>query len=162
MYNIENKPEAIKEVQKLLGIKKTGNYNIETRDKVLAIQKRFGIPRSGEVNYETFLILVNEYRANHKKNGNTNGLLFSPTFPYTYGDFDENIEYINSLIRDIFTDYMIESKLPYGNFYGYDTEKAVKMLRKIFMLQDIKAIDEELFRRMLVEKDAIAIKNRTN
>lgn len=86
-------------------------------------------------------------------------VLFNPKFPYTFGDFDSNVGHINSMIRDIFTEYIIETKLPYGNYYGQDTINAVRSLRAIFLLGNSPDVDEILFNRMSRERNAIEFKN---
>jgi len=160
MYNIENKIEAIKEVQRLLGINQTGTYDEKTTEAVNKIQKSYNLTQTGITDYVTFKAILVEYKTRNLINDKDISILFNPDFPYALGDFDGNVGHINSVIRDIFTDYTIESKLPFGNYYGKDTENAVIQLRKIFMMNESAGVDAPLFKRMIMERDAIELKKR--
>lgn len=158
MYSLTDKNMAIKEVQRLLGLNQTGQYDAQARLSVSEHQSKNKIPITGTVDYATFESIANAYQE-AADIAYARNFLIQPAFPYYFGANDSNVGYINSLIREIFTQYTLESKLPKGNFYSTDTAEAVKALRKIFMLEDGEAVDEILLARMLKERNSIKLKD---
>ena len=67
MYRIEEKIEAIKEVQRLLNLNQTGLFDKKTRDAVLNVQSKYKLAETGIVDYLTFTSIVEEY-SNEKNN----------------------------------------------------------------------------------------------
>ena len=161
MYNIEDKPSAIKEVQRLLDINQTGEYNNKTSEAVKEIQKSKGLTETGITDYETFSVIVEDYRERVLSDPNGVKSLFTPAFPYSLGDHGSNVDYINTIIRDVFEEYRLETKLPRGNYYTRDTENAVIRLRQIFNMGESKETDVTLFNRIILEREAIQLKKRT-
>ncbi len=155
MYDIENKIEAIKEVQRLLSINKTSQYDDKTKKAVINHQIDNDLNPDGVTDYITFKSITNDYREGKKKEYVYSQLRFEPQFPYKYGDQGGDVGMINSLIRIIFTDYQSDDLLPMGDFYGRDTEGAVEKLRAIFMLDPSKEVDEALLYRMMNEQREI-------
>ncbi len=158
MYSITDTEEAIKQIQKMLGLNETGQYNKETEDTVSRHQSDNGLVVSGVVDYETFLSIVKDYR-HSREILYANSNLLNPQFPYSKGDYDSNVGYINAIIRDIFTEYRIETKPPQNDYYGLDTVEAVRALRDIFMLDMSDETDEILFNRMIKERNSLKFKN---
>ncbi len=155
MYDIENKNEATKEVQRLLEINKTGQYDDKTKQSVINHQIENNLDPDGVTDYITFISIVDDYRERKKKEYVYSQLRFEPRFPYKYGDQGGDVEIINSLIRIIFTDYQTDELLPIGDFYGRDTENAVERLRDIFLLNPSREVDEILLYRMINEQHEI-------
>ena len=60
MYRINDTISAIKEIQRLLGINQTGNYDKATRKAVGNIQQRYSLPVTEVSDYLTFNALVKE------------------------------------------------------------------------------------------------------
>ena len=158
MYRIEEKDKAIQSVQRLLAIKETGVYDKNTSNSVAEHQSKNSLPETGIVDYTTFMSLVKEYKTRIQNKKDTFGILADPSFPYKPGDHSADIGYINAVLRNILSDYRFEYKLPYGNYYNDDTVNAVKTIRDIFQMTPGNDIDISLFKRMLVEHEAIAIK----
>ena len=159
MYRIENKSAAIKEVQRLLGINRTGIYDQPTMRAVKNIQSDRSFPVTGKVDYRTFMIIAADYRKGLSHIWN-NAYLFSPSFPYLRGSQGENVSRINEALAIILEDYFYEEDLPYGAYYGETTERGVQYLRGIFGLQGVDGIDEVLMNRIMLERDAIEDKRR--
>ena len=158
MYNIENRREAIKEVQRLLEINMTGDFDTRTSEAVKQHQSERNLEATGVVDYNTFLSLVESFRIRPRLSEDAKAILFSPSFPYSLGSQDDNVGRINSMLRDILSEYTVETKLPYGNYYNRDTVDAVLLLRKIFMMNTSTEIDEILFNRMVEERNSIQTK----
>ena len=155
MYFIEDKTAAIKAMQKMLKINQTGEYDALTRGRVIEHQKNNSINTTGIVDYETFISILEDYRYVILKENAQTSIFENPSFPYKLGDFDENVGKINTLINDIFTDYLLETPLPTGKYFGKDTENAILRLRNIFALESSPYLDEILLDRMIKEHKRI-------
>lgn len=158
MYRIENRSAAIQNIQKLLSQNETGIFDEKTRNSVAEHQRTFGLEVTGTVDYNTFKSLIRTYENRTLEDTKNIPLLIEPKFPYKIGDHDSNVSIINSILREIFYDYRLESKLPYGNYYSQDTALAVRELRNIFQMSPGEEISAPLFKRMMYEYEAIKIK----
>lgn len=158
MYNIENKSEAVQRIQRFIGENETGIYDNKTIKSVAEHQKLYNLPITGIVDYETFLSIISKYKKSLDTHHQQGSILFNPTFPYKPGDHSSNIGTINSILREIFKYYKLESKLPYGDYYNQDTILAVREIRNIFRFPQGDTIDTSLFNRMLIERAALQIK----
>ncbi len=161
MYTIENISEAVKEIQRLLGLSQTGDFNSVTENAVRAHQAKVEINESGIVDYETFLSLIEEAKMKEKEKNSSVYLPSAPYFPYKFGDNGRNVSLINTLIAEISEDYFLASRLPRGDFYGKDTENSIKELQVIFLLEETGEVDAVLLSRMIDEKNAIKMRKAT-
>ena len=155
MYFIEDISAAVKSIQKMLKINQTGEYDTLTRSRVIEHQENNSINATGIVDYETFISIHAAYRYEIIKENAKTSILENPSFPYKLGDFDENVEKINILINDIFEDYLLESPIPTGKYFGKDTENAILRLHSIFALESTPYLDEILFDRIIKEHKRI-------
>ncbi len=158
MYNINDKNSAIKELQRLLRINQTGQYDSNTKSAVKEHQEKNNIAVTGITDYETFESVVNEHILYEMIELNKLNLHELPDFPYKYGDSGTNVGVINSILGEIFEEYTIETKLPRGKYFDKDTENAVTRLQAIFMLSETGQVDDIMFARMVDEKNAIISK----
>ena len=158
MYRIDDRISAIKELQRLLNINRTGFYDQKTRDTVLGIQAKYNLEQTGIVDYITFASITDEFR---EKNSNkwSSDYLFNPQFPYIKGDIGDNVGKINEALRIVLEDYVYEGTIPRGTFFDENTLSAAKFLRKIFNMESSDEIDEALMTRIMRERDAIEIKS---
>ena len=159
MYRIEDNVSAIKEVQKLLGIYKSGSYDTATRNAVIAFQASNGLPESGIADYDTFRLMVKKYR---EREASVFGspFLFKPIFPYTLGDMDENTSVINDAIARVLREYFYEDAPPKGRYLNSDTFSGVRYLKEIFGIDATDEIDAYFMNRLAYELDAIEIKEK--
>lgn len=159
MYRIEDTVSAIKELQRLLGLSQTGNYDDTTKGAVVSIQKKYALPINGVTDYSTFKVIVDEY-----KNRNTNvwesNYLFAPKFPFIKGDMGDNAGRINEALSTVLRNYRYEESLPRGKYVGSDTILAIRFLRKIFGMDKSDEIDERFMNRLILELDGIEIKEK--
>ena len=159
MYDIEDRVAALKEVQRLLSVNQTGVYDNNTRDAVKIIQAAYSYDNKDEVDYTTFTYILQEYLKREAKKVKTD-YLFSPKFPYTESDLDENVRLINEALKIVLKDYAYEGNYPDGKYFGVNTINAVNFLRAIFRLTPMNEIDEEFLNRLLLEKNAIELKKK--
>ena len=148
MYFIEDKVGAIKEVQKMLGVNETGTFDDNTRNTVISLQKKNDLSVTGVVDYETFLIILDNYRKRMLIDRVRSSLPFPNGFPYKRGDFNDSIGVLNSMLSLSIDKYCLKLFKPKGNYYSQRTENAVKTLRKIFLLEDKNEIDEEFYEKL--------------
>ena len=59
------------------------------------------------------------------------------------------------MMRNILNYYGITNRLNESNFYSEESALAVKTLRQIYLLEDRRNIDEELYLRMTKDHDSI-------
>ena len=149
MYLITDRQNAIKAVQKFLGLNQTGVFNTKLRDMVTKTQKENDLEVTGIVNYETFNFLKTKYLEKL-----TQPTIFS-ALVYEMGDMGEEVAIINALLANVIQNYTFEGIVPKGYYYGQKTADAVVRLREIFMLRPSNNVDKEFLARLLLEKNAI-------
>ena len=159
MYRIEDKKSATKEVQRLLGIHQTGVYDPATATTVKSLQGTHSLLETGVVDYQTFNVLVEAY-GRRKRQKWDNSYLFLPSFPYKKGNFGENIQRINQALSIVLKNYFYENELPFGAYFGEATAEGVRYLREVFNIDGPDEIDEYLMNRIMLERDAIEIKEK--
>jgi len=159
MYRIEDTVSAIKEVQRLLDINQTGIYDNATREAVVNLQTASGLTAGGIIDYETFVIIVNEYKKKKREITDTD-YLHIPSFPYTVESHDENVGKINDALRLVLREYVYDGIEPRGKYFGINTLNATNYLRSIFRMDSSDRIDEAFMNRLLFEKKAIEIKSK--
>ncbi len=174
MYNINDKSEVIKEIKRYLYAISTttrpeigrttidGYYDKETERIIKNYQRAIGIPENGIVDYITFQNLADEYLKITKKNNTRQTLLLPTGFPLSRGMANEDIRLINIIITSLREIY---KELPFvgaSNYFSKNTERAIHLLREIFMMRDSGEVDSELFERMIIEIDTENRKKKTN
>jgi len=159
MYRIEDTVSAIKEVQRLLDINQTGIYDNATREAVVNLQTASGLTAGGIINYETFVMIVNEYKKKKREITDTD-YLHIPSFPYTVESHDENVGKINDALRLVLREYVYDGIEPRGKYFGINTLNATNYLRSIFRMDSSDRIDEAFMNRLLFDKKAIEIKSK--
>ena len=157
MYRIDDTTSAIKEVQRLLGIKESGRYDYSTRDAVSGVQRIYSLPDTGVINYKTFIALVDTYRR-RKTSVAEPSFLFNPVFPIIKGDMGINSGRINDALSIILQSYSYEEAFPRGKYIGDDTMNGVKFLQGIFGMDLKDEIDAGFINRISLELNGIRIK----
>ena len=164
MYRVYDKPEAIRHVQRYLivvgdpniFIAPTGVYDENTRLSVIDFQTRLGLAATGEVDYETFRLLYDEYVLLTKDKETRNRTDSFIQFPLLPGRMSAGMEHINLTLGRILDYYGFTHRLRGNNFYSKETADAVEILRNTYMLEKKDYIDEEFYRRMIIDHDSIA------
>ena len=159
MYQIENTPAAIKELQRLLRINQTSRYDRQTQNAVRDIQSRYGLTQTGIADYDTFNYRLDEFHRYETEIWNSE-YLFNPKFPYVKGDIGINVERINNALAIISKNFFYEGLIPRGNFLSNESITAAKFLSEKFNYNISEEIDEALMNRILLELNAIEIKEK--
>jgi hypothetical protein len=149
MYNIEDKNEAVRELQRLLGIRQTGIFDTGTKQSVIEHQRENNLEITGIADYVTFTSITESYRKRKLVKRVHEALPFTPRFPYTAGSMGDDVELINSLLRGAMEKYSINSPKPKGRYYSDYTADAVRQLRHIFILDNGTHIDEIFYDKLL-------------
>ena len=159
MYRIEDRVAAIKDLQKMLGVNRTGNYDKATVSAVKKVQEKYSVEKTTAVDYKTFLLIVKDYR-DSKKRVWKGDFLFNPGFPYKKDDMGENVRRINEALSIVLSSYRYSDTLPRGAYLGEDSVAGVRFLQKLFGMDDNGMIDAELMNRILAEIEGIEIKEQ--
>lgn len=149
MYDIRNKSEAIRRIQKMLKVNESGIYDSKTRQKVTLHQELYSIEQSGVVDYITFLSILSEYNKNKIIELTNKNTPFTDGFPFRPGDSGDSITIINAMLKSAIEKYGLDATIPRGPFYSDATGIAVLELRRIFMLEEKNEIDEIFYDRLL-------------
>ncbi len=149
MYDIKDKPAAIRRVQRMLNLNENGNYDVRTREEVLAHQRNNSLAESGKVDYETFVSILDEYRMNVLKREVTEKIPFKNEFPYSKGDIGDGPNILNTMLRHAIDALSLDLQKPRGPYFSDASASAVSELRKIFMLGDADYIDEVFYDKLL-------------
>ena len=163
MYRIYDKVEAIRNIQKYLrslgntdfSIAPSGVYDENTRLSVIDFQKSRGLVPTGTVDYDTFTILKAEYdnaTNRYRVREATDSFISFPILP---GESRDELLHINRLLKSILDYYGFTHRLRESNFYSKETSDSVMLLRRVYILDDVDLIDEEFYRRMIIEHDSI-------
>ena len=158
MYDISDKRNAVKEIQRYLfqisdnHIPLSGIYDENTRNEVLLFQKNKGINQSGVVDRATFELLYEDYIAMEDSD-------YDMKFPLLPGSYGENIRDINKKIAAILDFYGIFHRMHSSPYYSKETELCIEKIRQIYNLKNFSGIDKELYSRIISDCKNISPKN---
>lgn len=158
MYTLDDKPAAIREVQRFLltisqaekrlpHITVDGFYSEETALAVTEFQKIHLLPQTGKVDKITFDILFSEHQRMLNEKASRDGVYTNGEFPLTRGKSGESVRILHSLISQL-GEYYELSFSPTGDYYGNDTYGAIKEIQRIFKLEENGNVSEVLITLM--------------
>ena len=164
MYRIYDKGEAIRSVQtylRLVGnpdifVAPSGIFDENTRLSVIDFQREYGLTPSGIVDYETFVLLYDEYDAVTKRSEVRDMTDSFISFPILPRERRDAMLHINRSLGRIMDYYGFTHRLRDSNFYSSETSEAIMILRRVYIMGDVDLIDEEFYRRMIIDHDSIA------
>ena len=163
MYQLNDKPSAIKEIQRFLYVisqkEKTlphvsidGYYGDETRLAVLEFQRLNFLEESGTVEKETYDTLYKTYlEILDEINASENGLN-SESFPLKLGDSGNDVSILNSILREL-CKYYKEISPPYEDFFSRETEESVKQLQRHLLEEESGTVTESFLGKLKKEAD---------
>ena len=157
MYRINDTISAIKEVQRLLGINQTGNYDKATRKAVGNVQRKYSLLVTEVSDYLTFNALVKEYKAKRESVWDSN-YLFSPSFPYIEGNMSDDVGRINDTLSTVLASYRYDGNMPKGKYFGKNTIEGMYFLQQIFGMPRSNEMNVAFLKRTLLELEGIKIK----
>ena len=162
MYRINDKSAAIRTVQNYLSIvggfeaflASTGVYDDNTRRAVYDFQAENGLVANGVVNRETLEKLYDAVSSAEiiKKTRENYSFISFPVLP---GQINDQLLIINGMLLRLLNHYRLPHSLRMSRFYSSATSEAVKMIRRIYLLEEVDLIDEELFSRMINDHNSI-------
>ena len=160
MYKIREKEELIKLIQKYLQkigqtnnvIAPTGVFDEITKSAVMNFQAKHLLESNGIVDKITLKTLYIEY-INFLEKETVSHLGIK--FPLSLGDFDESILHLNRSLQKLMEFYGEYSKIQINNYFSLETERAVRMLQKIYNLEDTGVVDELLYLRIMRDLSSI-------
>lgn len=163
MYDINNKEEAIRELQKYLGgiesvenpPSTTGIYDERTTESVKKIQEDGGLTVNGIADMATFDLIYREYLAEIDRRHAKRHAGVSVPFPIKVGDFGGKIYEINELLSRLADYYGEGHRIRRGGFFGEESARIVGVLKEIYGLLISREIDEVFYLRMYQDIDSI-------
>ncbi len=163
MYDINNKKEAVREVQRYLeGIgyienppSPNGNWDDRTREGVLAVQKAKGLSESGEVNLETMNALYAEFLSYADKSRAKKRAGDAISFPVLRGNSGRGIGEINESLAFLMDYYGEGHRIRRSSYFGEASETAVRILQGIYGMDKTSELDEALYLRIYEDIDSI-------
>ena len=146
MYRISDKRSAIKTVQRYLSVAESGRWDDQTRTAVKAFFASNGLSEKNRVNYEVFELMRKKYNEREMRLRASDGSV--SRFPYSVGDFGDDVFLINRYLGSALERYTHEHVLPRGKIYNSSTKAAVIRLREIFAMPESEELDEVLYERV--------------
>ena len=148
MYNINDKPAAIKEVQRLLLLNETGIYDNKTEEAVIEKQREAELEITGIVDLATFEAIVKDFKDTALKNRVKEEAPLEGEFPYDIGEFGQDTVILNAMLAGAIDKHALPLWRPKGGYYSKVTAAAVTRLREIFLLESGTHIDEIFYDRL--------------
>jgi peptidoglycan hydrolase-like protein with peptidoglycan-binding domain len=159
MYNIEDKPMAVREIQKYLlvisqkedepvAIVVDGVYGENTKIAVIAFQEKSGLPPTGAVDILTFYALEKQYSDIMELNEASRAVIDDAAYPLGIADSSDDVAVLNGYLRALSRSYPDMPLADKGNFYSKNTEDAVKHLQSKMMLEESGTVDHAMFVRI--------------
>lgn len=168
MYELLNKPAAIKEVQKFLYVISDrvnnevprvaidGIYGDETRNAVLIFQRLYDLEGDGTVDRITFDKMYILYKEAINDDLSSDYIITENGFPVKVGDQNNDVIYIHLLINELKKTYTdIQGVDTKSNYFSDVTKKAVEDLEQIFRIDGNGEVDANFLSRMETEIDAL-------
>ena len=170
MYFIEDVKSAVKEVQSFLlaifensddmstRVSVDGIYGEESRKAVIEYQNLHGLKKSGIVDIVTFNSIYDTYKKIIEDITFDDHILTKRIFPFSLGDYGEDILIINLYLNELKKYYNISS-VKKSMYYSKETVEAVKDVQRIFRTSENGIVTAALFNRMKEELSALQTKN---
>ena len=158
MYKMNDKAAAIREIQMFLErlnllnsyIAPSGIYDEKTKAAVIKFQNLSNIKSTGVVDYITYSKLFESYTKVSKVQKIDNNIGQNVVFPLRHGDYGEHIYAFNDILSKILNEYGIFHSLRRSMYFSEETEEAVRVLRKMFLMEEGEA-DQLFYDRVLNE-----------
>ena len=167
MYELLDKPSAIKEVQRFLFIISDtenssiprvaidGIYGNETREAVKAFQAVYGLNENGFVDLDTFDLLYFHYLDAIAERNRQDYVITDEGFPILLGSQSIDVLSIHLLFEELEKTYSDIGKARRETYYSKNSENITKELQKIFNMEITGVVDAIFYERMLQEIDYI-------
>ncbi len=158
MYDISDKRNAVKEVQRLLQeisethIPQSGIYDENTKNAIIDFQKKNSIAETGITDKETLDALYREYLISYID------VPENIDFPIAYGCYGDHIRDINEKMGTVLDYYRVHHNLRSSKRYSNETQNTAEKIRQIYLLDSSTEIDKELYLRIETDIKSISYK----
>ena len=172
MYDLLDKPAAIREIQKFLfvisdkvnkevpRIAIDGIYGEETRNAVVIFQNLYDIDGDGSVDRITFDKMYVLYRDALDEDLRQDYIITDAGFPISVGTQNNDVLYVHLLLNELSKTYKdIERVDVKSTFFSERSRRAVMDLEKIFRIDGNGEINSLFLSRMETEIDSIRRRN---
>lgn len=159
MYRIDDRSEAIKEVQGYLreifgggiSVVPSGVYDENTRLAVVDFQRKMSLEETGVVDYVTFSSLYGEYLKEKKSKEARRQVENEFSFPIKEGQSGFTALKINRMTARLLDYYRTEHIIKCGEYISSATLDAIGRLAAIYGINEKNEIDEEIY--LMIERD---------
>lgn len=156
MYPIYDKKSAIREVQNYLfkiahvvdylpHTPIDGIYGEQTREAVKLYQGKNGLAETGETDYLTFTLLYNDYLQSEKK------LADKRHHTLKKGDQGDDVAHLHNILRRLSKRYPTIRRVPNTSFFSDETERNVREMQRILILEPNGIADARFQSRLELE-----------
>ena len=158
MYDINDKTSAITEVQGYLHSARESDKSIpaspidgifgsETASAIEVFQSANGLPVTGAVDQSTFTLLYLADREYREAKRVSRGRFDNRRFPLILGSHGADVAHLHVILKELSRYYEL-SEIPRADFFSKETERAVMMMQRIFLLAVDGRVDEFLMDRL--------------
>ena len=124
---------------------------------MIDFQDRYGLNKSGVVDMRTFDLLYTEYKRIIERESAQTEVGDYGRFPFKPGDFSPFLAVVGDKIACLLDHYGVTHDLMKSDYYSISLSEAVKEIRKIYLLEPMDLIDEELYSRLAVDYNSLAM-----
>ncbi len=165
MYRIEDKPAAIRAVQRYLliisqvdfslpHITVDGIYSDETRSAVSEFQKGRNLSVTGSVDIDTFTLLATESGEILLYSENRDNTINEALFPLRLGDSNSDVAILNAMLSELSVYYRDINLIRITPFFSLTTESGVKVMQRHLKELEDGTVSHKLFARLREELNA--------
>lgn len=165
MYRLEDRPAAIREVQRFLlivsqndlsipHITVDGVYTEQTAEAVRIFQQSRNIIPTGSVDLETFTLLFGEASELMAEEERRRRVIDAEGFPLKLGDSGSDVNGLNTILRELSEYYNKIIVKPYGSFFSRDTYDAVIIMQKQLLEEESGLVSIKFYDKLSEELNA--------
>lgn len=160
MYDISDKPHAIREVQRFLlelhyaepripFVTADGIYGPDTRAAVLAYQRLSGLPESGSVDLTTWNRLFCDFNDTSAARRSRNRIPPDTRLPVTIGAKGTGVRSLQHLMNALAERYALPTRTDVSGVYSYASSVLANALRRIYRMKEDGSVNGILFEKMI-------------
>ena len=131
-----------------------GIYGKETKDAVTSFQDIYKLKKTGEVDRATFDKMFSVYKDSLSKREFKDFIITQKGFPFKQGDQNDDVLVINLILNELKRTFPNITSVEKSSYYSYETANAVRDLQKIIRFLESGEVDENFYRRMQEELNA--------
>ena len=161
MNDYTRRINAVRDVQKMLGLPITGFFTSDDVTIIKQLQNEHGLPETGTVDSATYEEIRRLYQLRTMKDELEQWYGFYQGESINYGESGNYIEILNAYLSEVLFDFGYRGRYPRGSFYSKVTRDAVLYLNEAF---GIKGEGEKIDYPLLYEirREIIASRRREN